>query len=153
MAVKGSPAIALHRMKLLLLVVKCVCWLGHSAVQRLEYVRLVSKRTQQSIDMTWYDMLYMLYDLWYAMIHYNMIYVMIWCHMLCYDICYIIWHGIWYVIIWYMLYMIRYAVIWYMIRYMIWCYMIYDTTYDMIYIYLLKLGFHPVAVVGKLVQK
>jgi hypothetical protein len=35
-------------------VVKCDCWLEHSAVRRVEYVSVSSKRTQQSIGTIWY---------------------------------------------------------------------------------------------------
>jgi hypothetical protein len=69
----------------------------------------------------WYDiwngMIYVIYDLWYGMVWYN-----IWNDIIC---------DIWYGMIWYMKwYMI--CDIWYMTWYMI--YLVYDMIYDMIHL-------------------
>jgi hypothetical protein len=88
-------------------------------------------------DMTWYDMI------WYGMIWYDMIYDMTWYDIIWYGM---IWYDIWYDMVWHD--MIWYDMIWYdMLWYdMIW----YDLSYD---VYLLHLGFHPLAVVGNIVHK
>jgi hypothetical protein len=124
-------------------------------------------------DMTWHDIWYddmiwhMIYDTiwWYDMIWYDVTWYDIWHDMIWYDT---IWHDdmtygtTWYDFtgydIWYMTWYITrydmiYDTIWYdMTWYTIWHDMIwYDMTrYD---IHLLPMGFHSVAVVGKLVQK
>ena len=130
-------------------------------------------------DIKWSDMIYdtIFYDMIYDTIFYD-----IW-YMMWYDCDDVKWYDIWYDILWYMIYDVIwlwwYEVIWYMIRYFVMMYyiwynydMIYDTIlYDMWYdcdmiwwydiwydilwydIYVLPLVFHPVVVVGGLVQK
>jgi hypothetical protein len=115
------------------------------------------------------------YDVWYDMIRYDMICDVRWCDVMwcngmrCDAIRYDTIYDVWYDMIRYdMMWCdamgcdaIRYDMIWYDVmwcdglrcdamRYdMIWCMIWYDTIYDMMiwYIFKLKLGWHPVAVV------